>query len=51
MKNIKFALIALIALSSGLFAFEHDGLDHPIVWKQTGATNDIGVYTDIKAVS
>ena len=48
MKNIKFALIALIALSSGLFAFEHDGLDHPIVWKQTGATNDIGVYTDIK---
>ena len=48
MKNIKFALIALVALSSGLFAFEHDGLDHPIIWKQTGATNDIGVYTDIK---
>ena len=48
MKNIKFALIALVTLSSGLFAFEHDGLDHPIVWKQTGATNDIGVYTDIK---
>jgi hypothetical protein len=48
MKNIKFALIALITLSSGLFAFIHDGLDHPIVWKQTGATNDIGVYTDIK---
>ena len=48
MKNIKFALIALVTLSSGLFAFIHDGLDHPIVWKQTGATNDIGVYTDIK---
>lgn len=48
MKNIKFALIALMTLSSGLFAFEHDGLEHPIVWKQTGATNDIGVYTDIK---
>nr|WP_314179179.1 hypothetical protein [uncultured Campylobacter sp.] len=48
MKNIKFALIALVTLSSGLFAFEHDGLEHPIVWKQTGATNDIGVYTDIK---
>lgn len=48
MKKIKFTLIALVTLSSGLFAFQHDGLDHPIVWKQTGATNDIGVYTDIK---
>ncbi|WP_276709480.1 hypothetical protein [Campylobacter rectus] len=50
MKNIGFVLLALITLSSGLFANFNDpyGLSHPIQWIQTGSGHDDGVYADIK---